>query len=183
MIIGVAGANGAGKGEVIKLLEEEGFVSFSLSDSIRAVLRERNLSETRERMIETGREMRTDGGPAVLAKRLLTLMDDDRDNAVDSVRHPAEADALRASGSSFRLVWVSADERVRLARILARGRSGDPSTLAELQDLEGRELGSADPAAQQLDAVREAADYTLCNEGKIEDLRRDFDAMLADFRD
>jgi dephospho-CoA kinase len=179
MIIGVAGTNGAGKGEVIKLLEERGYTAYSLSDSIRAVLHEKNLQETRERMIETGRALRAEGGPGVLAERLLSMMDLDRDYAVDSVRHPAEAGVLRESGRPFHLVWVAADEAIRFERIRARGRSGDPETLESLRELEGRELGSADPAAQQLDAVRESADITLRNDADMAALRSEFESMLT----
>jgi len=113
MIVGVAGRNGAGKGEVIKLLEAKGYVAHSLSDAIRDVLRERGLEESRERMIETGRALRAEGGPGVLGERLAAKMDPAQDYAIDSVRHPAEVAALRASGQPFVLLWVDADLGVR----------------------------------------------------------------------
>ncbi len=179
MIIGVAGRNGAGKGEFIKCLEAEGYSSLSLSDAIRRVLEERGVGETRERMIETGRELRAEGGPGVLAERLLEMMAPASDYAVDSVRHPAEIEALRASGRPFRLVWIDADEAVRFERITARGRSGDPVTLDELRALEARELASQDPAAQQLLAVRELADVTLENDSGRDELREAARLLLA----
>jgi hypothetical protein len=58
MIIGVAGRNGAGKGEFVDFLEARSFTVYSLSDAIRHELTDRGLSETRERMIEVGQEMR-----------------------------------------------------------------------------------------------------------------------------
>lgn len=179
MIVGVAGRNGAGKGEVIRLLEERGFVGLSLSDAIRDVLKERGLTESRERMIETGRELRAAGGPGVLGERLLAMMDPERDYAIDSVRHPAEVEALRSGGREFRLLWVDADERVRFDRMLERGRSGDPLTLERLRELEKREQGSADPAAQQVNAVRAIADSVVLNEGNLDQLRAALDAALA----
>jgi dephospho-CoA kinase len=173
MIIGVSGRNGAGKGEFIKCLEQEGFGCLSLSDAIREVLRERGQVESRALMIDTGRELRAEGGPGVLAERLLDLMEPARDYAVDSVRHPAEVEALRASGRDFRLVWVDADEAIRFERIKARGRSGDPQTPDELHALEARELASKDPAAQQLLAVRELAEVIVTNDAGLDQL---FDA-------
>ncbi|MCP4035766.1 MAG: AAA family ATPase [bacterium] len=181
MIVGVAGRNGAGKGEVIKLLEAQGFCALSLSDVIRDVLRARGLEESRERMIETGRELRAEGGPGVLGEQLLAAMKDGVDYAVDSVRHPAEVEALRrgTGGQAFVLLWVDADEAIRFERIKARGRSGDPETLPALRELEGRELGSADPAAQQLEAVRSLADRALDNDSGLDALSRALDAALT----
>jgi dCMP deaminase len=80
-------------------------------------------------------------------------------------------EVLRDHADRFKLLWVDAAESVRLERIRARGRSGDPETLEALRDSEGRELGSADPAAQQLLAVRELADVSLANDGSLDDLR------------
>lgn len=179
MIVGVAGRNGAGKGEVIKLLEARGYIAVSLSDAIRDVLRERGLEESRERMIETGRALRVEGGAGVLGERITAGMDPARDYAVDSVRHPAEVDALRAAGQPFILLWVDADLRVRFERMQARGRVGDPETLAALRELESRELGSADPAAQQLDAVRRITDRVLCNDRGLDALSKALDEALA----
>ena len=153
MILGVSGLNGAGKGEVVRFLEERSFYALSLSDVIREELRRQGLEETRERMIETGNAMRTAEGPGGLAERLAGQLSPDRNYVIDSVRHPAEVDLLRVRTRRFKLIWVEADEAGRFERIRARGRGGDPASLEELRALEGRELASADPAAQQLLAV------------------------------
>ena len=179
MIIGVAGRNGAGKGEVIKLLEAKGFVAMSLSDVIRDVLRAQGLEESRERMIEAGRVLRAEGGPSVLGERMLAKMDPAGDYAVDSVRHPAEVEPLRGDGRPFLLLWVDANESVRFDRMRARGRVGDPETLEELRTLEARELGSADPAAQQLNAVQDISDRVLKNDAGIDVLSAALDEVLA----
>ena len=59
-----------------------------------------------------------------------------------------------------------------------RGRSGDPATLEELLRREARELGSDDPAAQQLLAVRELADFTVTNDGSLERLHERVQEVL-----
>jgi len=179
MIIGVAGRNGAGKGEVVRFLEERSFYAVSLSDVIRDVLRERGEEESRERMIETGHALRSQGGPGVLAESLLRKLAADRNYVVDSIRHPAEVAALRASGEPFTLLWVEATAPTRFARMQERKRSGDPDNLEAFESLEARELGSADPAAQQLLAVRELADKELENEGSLEELHHQVHEALA----
>jgi len=178
MIIGVAGRNGSGKGEVIRFLTERSFYAYSLSDVIREVLAERGVEESRERMIETGRELRAARGPGALAEITVAKLEGDVNYAIDSIRHPAEVEVLRSCGTPFHLLWVEADEALRLERIVARGRPGDPRTLEELRALEGRELASDDPAAQQLLAVRDQADYVISNEGSLEDLAAQLQPVL-----
>ncbi len=180
MIIGLSGLNGSGKGEIVRFLEARSFLSLSLSDVIRDELRAQGLEETRERMIETGRAIRAAEGPGALALRLARKLDPERNYAIDSVRHPAEVEVLRDHTSNFRLIWTQADDRVRLERIRARARPGDPQTLEELRRLEGRELGSDDESAQQLLAVRELADYTIDNSGDLEQLQEAVHGVLRD---
>jgi dCMP deaminase len=178
VILGLSGLNGAGKGEVVDYLRARSFDAHSLSDVIRDELREKGVSETRERMIETGRALRAAHGEGVLAERLLARIQPDRNTVIDSIRHPAEVEVLRGIGPRFRLVWVEADEKLRLERLRARGRGGDPETLERLRALEAREQGGADPAGQQLAAVREMADFTLRNEGTLDRLREDVQRVL-----
>ena len=179
MILGVSGLNGAGKGEVVNYLEARSFYGYSLSDVIRDDLRERGIEESRERMIETGNAIRGTLGPGGLALRLLDRLLPDRNYVVDSVRHPEEVAVLRARSSRFKLIWVEADEALRLERIRERGRSGDPETREELRSLEERELGSDDPTAQQLLAVRDLADVVLENNGTLEDLHAGIQEALG----
>jgi dCMP deaminase len=178
MIVGISGLYGAGKGEAVAFLEARSFYALSLSDVIRAELVTRGLEETRELMIEVGNEIRETEGLGGLADRLASTLVPDRNYVIDSVRHPAEVEALRAHTPEFRLVWIEAGEALRLERIVERKRNGDPADLKELRRLEGRELGGSNPAGQQLSAVREQADDTLSNDGDLEDLHRGLQAML-----
>jgi dCMP deaminase len=179
MILGVSGLNGSGKGEVVRFLEARSFYALSLSDVLRDELRARGLQETRERMFATGRELRAAEGPGALALRLARRLVSDRNYVIDSVRHPAEVEALRARTGRFRLLWIEASEATRLARIRARARPGDPQGEEELRRLEGQELGSADPAAQQLLAVRDLADLRIPNDASLAELHRALQEFLA----
>jgi dCMP deaminase len=179
MILGVSGLNGAGKGEVVSYLEARSFYGYSLSDVIRDELRERGVEESREQMIETGNAIRSALGPGGLALRLADRLLPDRNYVVDSVRHPEEVAVLRARTSRFKLIWIAADEAVRLERIRTRGRSGDPASREELRRLEGLELGSDDPSAQQLLAVRDLADVTIDNDGTLDELHASVQEALG----
>ena len=129
-------------------------------------------------MIEADRTRIRFMAPLAAAEKLLEQIEPDRNYAIDSIRHPAEVEALRAGGTPFHLVWVEADLERRFIRLQERGRSGDPQTLGELERLEGLELGSDDPAAQQLLAVRELADFSLDNGASLEDLQHALQEIL-----
>lgn len=178
MILGVSGPNSAGKGEVVAYLAARSFYPLSLSDAIRRELQRQGLEETRERMIETGRALRAEHGPGVLAERLCAELQPDRNYVIDSIRHPAEVAALRALGAKFQLLWVDAEPVLRFERMRARGRPGDPESLARLLALEGRERGSDDVAMQQLDAVAQLADVALRNDGDLAALHAQVQRVL-----
>ncbi|RIK93804.1 MAG: hypothetical protein DCC71_23850 [Proteobacteria bacterium] len=179
MILGVSGPYGAGKGEVVAYLEARSFYPLSLSDVLRDELRARGLEETRERMIATGNELRAKSGPAALAERLLARLAPDRNYVIDSIRHPAEVEALRAQGRGFRLIWVDADPALRIERLRTRGRTGDPDSLPKLLEQEGRERRGGGDAAQQLDAVEALADFRVRNEGSLAALHAEIQRVLG----
>ncbi len=178
MIIGVSGRNGAGKGEVVSFLERRSFYPLSLSDVIRDELSRQGVEETRERMIEAGRALRSAEGPGALAERLARKLSFDRNYVIDSIRHPAEVEVLRERADGFNLLWIRADPATRLARIRARGRAGDPQALEEFRRLEERELASDDPAAQQLLAVEALADAVIDNESDLATLHAGIQRIL-----
>jgi len=185
MRVGVAGPNAAGKGEVVRLLERRGFYPVSLSDVIREELERERLEPTRENMIERGRHLRERFGPAVLAERVQRNLPGDRNHVIDSIRHPAEVESLRAGGA-FLLIWLDASPQVRFERSRARGRGGDAQTFEAFEALEARELQSTNPAAQQLLAVKALADETLRNDGSLAALEEQLGEVLRDklfFRD
>jgi len=180
MILGVAGRNAAGKGAVVGFLEDRSFVAHSLSDELREELSAQGGTESREAMIELGREFRRREGPGGLARRVLKKLSVDRNHIVDSIRHPAEVDVLRENSPHFLLIWVETGEQARFERLLMRARPGDPSTIEEMRSLEARELSSDDEAGQQLDAVRSMADRVVHNDGSIDALNESLAALLKE---
>ena len=177
MRIGVAGPNASGKGEVVRFLEGRSFYPASLSDVIRDELAREGLEPTREHMIERGRALRERLGAGILAERVIAGLPHDRNNVIDSIRHPAEVTALRAAGE-FVLLWITAQPELRFERSRRRGRVGDAETLASFQELEARELESPDSAGQQLRAVEALADAVIENNGSLEELHAKLDEAL-----
>ncbi len=168
MIIGLTGRNGAGKGTVAAWFTARGFQYTSMSDAIRRDLRDRGLEVTRDNLIAGGRRLRREGGAAVLGTRSLhhiAELGGDR-WVVDSVRNPAEVQALRIA-PDFGLLDVHANARTRYERVVTRNRGGDATTFEEFLRQEQAELDSTDVAAQQLIATAALADLHVENDGDV----------------
>lgn len=177
MIIGLTGKNASGKGEVAEYLKQRGFEYHSLSDEIRQEIRKRGLEISRELLIEVGNELRRQSGPGALAERVLSRLDQNRNYVVDSVRHPSEVEVLRRR-KDFIFASVEADQALRFERSRARSRESAPQSLEQFIREEEKELNNRDPTSQQLLATSQIADITLTNNGTIEDLHRQLDALL-----
>src|SRR5215475_11113775 len=112
MLIGLTGRNAAGKGEVAQYLQRKSFYYYSLSDAIRDEIRSQGEEPTRERLIIVGKELRQKYGAAVLAERVLSKIEDDRQYIIDSIRNPSEVNAFGAA-KHFKLIRVEAPPEVR----------------------------------------------------------------------
>jgi dephospho-CoA kinase len=177
LIVGLTGPNAAGKGEAARYLQEIGFTVHSLSDVVREEAARLGLPPEREHLIRIGNELRRQGGPGILAERLLPRIG--HRDAVDSIRNPAEVAVLRRI-RAFRLLGVTAPVELRFRRSLARGRPGDPRTLEEFQERE-RQENDPKPENQQLDATLRLADRVLSNDGDLDRLRAGVERILADW--
>ncbi|HJM18431.1 MAG TPA: AAA family ATPase [Candidatus Thalassarchaeaceae archaeon] len=168
MLIGLTGRNASGKSTLVEWFSARGMESVSCSDSIRKWLSEQGIEATREELIKGGRELRREGGPGVLAEMLLESIDGE-DAIVDSIRTPAEVEALRSRGD-FVLIEVTADVEVRWGRMVERGRFGDAKEKATFLAQEEEESESEDDAGQALNATAMLADMIVVNDGSKEDL-------------
>lgn len=171
MIIGLTGTNGSGKGVAADYLRTCGFHYFSLSDVLRDEIRKTGQEITRERLIETGRKLREQYGPSALADLVIKRLDIDKNYVVDSIRNPAEVQALKKRHDFF-LIDIQADQKVRFERVRARGRENDPQEFEKFVELENRELQNNNPAGQQLLKTAEAADYVIHNNGSMNELEK-----------
>jgi dCMP deaminase len=177
MIIGLTGKNGAGKTAVCDYLRERGFECTSLSDAIRVEIRKRGFEVTRERLIEVGTDLREQGGPGVLAERVMAGLETEHNYVIDSIRNPAEVAALRRR-PDFTLFALDADSRTRFERSVVRAREHAATTFEQFMAEEERELASDNPAAQQLLATMNLADVPVSNDGTIDELHGKLDVIL-----
>ena len=173
--MGLTGPNAAGKSEVARHLVQRGFAYHSLSDIVREEADRLSLDHSRENLIRVGNDLRREGGPAVLARRIRSRLQGN--SVIDSIRNPAEVKELRRDGR-FRLLGVEAPIEVRFQRSQRRARIGDGDSLDEFRRREEME-NTSDPAAQQLRATLALADARLSNGAGLEDLFRGVEEQLA----
>jgi dephospho-CoA kinase len=142
-------------------------------------LRENGKEVNRDNLIEGGRKLRSDGGPGILAELLLKANENENNFAIDSVRTPDEAKALKEK-KSFKLIEVRASREVRWERMKARGRKGDPTDYETFVQQEEAELKASDSSGQALDATAKEADIVIDNESDLNALFLEIDKLLED---
>jgi|TARA_B100001540_G_scaffold193606_1_gene170629 dephospho-CoA kinase len=177
MWFGLTGRNASGKTTVVEWLVENGYVSTSCSDSIRAHLRSQGIEINRENLIAGGRELRAAHGPGILAEMLRDEHAKTSSLVIDSIRTPAEVEALQER-PDFRLIEIRASREVRWQRLQSRGRSGDPTDWDTFVAQEESELKALDDSGQALIATAEMADIVIINDGEAEELRDALELLL-----
>ncbi|MBS71356.1 MAG: hypothetical protein CMO20_00185 [Thermoplasmata archaeon] len=180
MLIGITGRNASGKTTIIEWLKDKGFGINSCSDSIRNWLRSNNQEITRDNLIEGGRKLRAMGGPGILAEMLLDVIEPGSNHAVDSIRTPAEVEALKKR-EDFLLLEIRAPRELRWQRLLERGRTGDAETFEQFSEQEESELVAHDESGQALIATGKLADVVIHNNGNIEDLHLQLELLMKEY--
>jgi dephospho-CoA kinase len=179
VIIGLTSFIGAGKTTAGDYLVKQGFVFYSLSDVIREEIRIRGLEVTRDRLVEVGNALRKKFGSSVLADRIIEKIEKapDKDYVIDSIRNPAEIQALKKR-KDFWLVFIDAPIELRFKRIKERQREKDPQTFEEFKKAEDKEMQSSDSASQQLLKCKQMADAVIINDSTVNALYKKIDKLI-----
>ena len=177
MWFGLTGRNASGKTTIVDWLVENGYTSTSCSDSIRAHLRQNGKEINRDNLIAGGRALRAEHGPGILAEMLRDVNQGCAKLVIDSIRTPAEVEALRER-PDFRLIEVRASREVRWNRLQSRARSGDPTDWETFVAQEEAELVAADDSGQALDATAALADIVIINEDDSDALQASLEMLL-----
>ncbi len=183
-MVGITGTMGAGKGEVSRYLAQRyGFTPLFVRDAIKEALQARGLPVDRDHMRELANQLRAQHGADWFVRTLLDRARQQRLDRViiDSIRAPAEAEAVREAGGI--ILAVDADRRLRYERVRARASETDQVSFEEFVRQEEAELtGAAGPNAQNLAAVMEDADVLLENDGSLDALHVKLDQLMAQLR-
>jgi dephospho-CoA kinase len=178
-VVSIVGMTGAGKSEVSRVFEENGFIRIRFGDLTDEEMRKRGLepSEENERLV---RELlRQEHGMAAYAKLNLPRIEQalkSSDVVIDGLYSWEEYTDLRARyGEDLCLVAVCSAPKTRYARL--NSRSNRRLTLEEAISRDRAEIENINkggPIAM--------ADFTIINESSLENLRKEAKRILSALR-
>lgn len=183
-VVGITGTIGAGKGETSRYLAERyGFVPLFVRSVVREELERRGLPVDRDRMRELANQIRSERGADWFVRELIRKAQNEHlpQVIIDSIRVPAEAEAVRDAGGI--IIAVDADRKIRYKRVVERASETDRVSYEDFVRQEEAEMtGDGGVASQNLSAVVEGADVFFENNGALEELHQKIDALMAQLR-
>jgi dephospho-CoA kinase len=180
MIIGITGTDGAGKGTVVEYLAlKKGFAYYSARQLWVEEINRRGLEVKRENMRIVANDLRRQHGNDYLVTAYLKRLKEEKpENAIiESIRTTAEAETLKANGGI--LLAVDADQHLRYERIVGRASESDKVTFEQFIAQEALEMNDPDPNGMQKEAVMQMADYTIVNNGTLDELHAQIEEILS----
>jgi len=178
-IIGITGTDGAGKGVVVDyLIEQKKFSHHSARTLWVDEIEKRDEPVDREHMRLIANDLRRlHGNDYFIAESIRRAREADEKYVVlESLRALAEVETLKREGGV--LLAVDADQRLRFERIQERASASDDISFDEFVAHEALEMNDPDPNGMQKAKVMEMADYTLLNEGTLEELHAQIEDVL-----
>ena len=173
-VFGLVGPIASGKGTVVKILVEQGYTAYSLSDRIREEIRRQGLDITRETLNTVSNELRETLGADILARRTAQLIEKENPEfvAIDAIRNPAEVNFLKEK-FGIKIIGIVADQKRRFELFKNRGNNAAGiETFEQFKELDDRELVQEGQHKQQINECLKLADIIIENNGTIEDLKQ-----------
>lgn len=181
MILGITGTDGAGKGTVVDYLaEKKGFVHYAARQLWVDEINRRGLEVKRENMRITANALRKEHGNDYLVTAYVArIKEEGVENAIiESIRTIAETETLKANEGV--LFAVDADPHLRYERIVGRGSESDRVTFEQFASQEALEMNDPDPNGMQKAAVMRMADYTILNNGSLDEFHAEIEEVLSE---
>lgn len=191
-IVGIGGLPRSGKDTVAELFMEHGWYGVSVGDIVREESRKRHASEpdpvSVKNMTETSNYLRINKGPDFVLKEAIDRFKKASETQnyqglmMWSIRMPVEVDFILDIGGE--LIWVEADDVVRLKRSNQHRRAGEPEYTLELMKSQEAlqqkpQPGLPEEVQMNIDYVKSHATKVLTNNGdSVEAFRRDVQSAL-----
>ena len=179
-VIGAIGQNGSGKDEVLKYLRAKHNVPFlSTGDAVREIASREGVEQTRENLGKISDRYFREFGKGCFVR---LLADKIRHSGweiagISGIRSLDDVSILKdIFGKDFILIHVYiSDPHIRYSRMTRRGSDRDPHSYDSFlrQDKSEEELFSLKEAEKR-------ADYSISNDGTLDDLHREIDRLISD---
>ncbi len=179
-VIGAVGQNGSGKDEVLKYLRTRYDVPFlSTGNIVREIAAKEGLEPTRENLGKISDKYFRAFGKGYFVKLLADKIRNSgwKIAGISGIRSLTDVSVLKEIfDKDFILLAVSiSDTHVRFARMTKRGEGRDPHSYEQFlqQDQDEEKLFS-------LKEAESLADYTISNDGTLDDLHCEVDKLVAE---
>lgn len=176
IVLGFVGDLAAGKGTVAKYFREKyGVNSYRFSTMLRDMLGRIYVKDSRQDMQKLSTFLRENYGQDVMSKVIAQDVENDPKAlvAVEGIRRPTDITYLEKN-PNFHLIYITADPKIRWERLVKRNENpgDDKKTYEEfLKD----EQAEADRLIKKLG---QTAEYTVNNDGTIEELYKQIDEIV-----
>jgi dephospho-CoA kinase len=179
-VIGAIGQNGSGKDEVLKYLRLKHGVPFlSTGDVVREIASGEGVEPTRENLGKISDRYFREFGKGYFVRLLADKIRQTgwKIAGISGIRSLDDVSILKdIFGQDFILINVYVtDPHVRYGRMTGRGEDRDPHSFEEFL--------RQDKAEEELFSTKEAerlADYSISNDGTLDDLHREIDELISD---
>jgi dephospho-CoA kinase len=176
IILGLCGKIASGKGTVVKYLEKKySAASYRFSTPLRDVLKRLYLETSRENMQSASQTLRETFGQNLLAKVITEDVKNDQNRIiiVDGVRRPADIEYL-AKLPEFKLVYITANIKIRYERIIRRNENEDDKTKTFEQFVKDNQA----EAELLIHEIGQTTDFKIDNNGGFEELYAQVDKII-----
>ena len=181
MIIGIAGTIGSGKGTVVAYLRERGFAHYSSSALLGELVVQEGNPKTRDFLSPMATKLQKEYPGGVVEKnyREKYLSEQPEHAIFEALHRQSEANFIKSVGGI--VLGVDADLETRYKRTVARNEGEkdqkdfeDFKKQSYLED----EGGNAAARDNNIREVLRSADALITNDGTVEELRAQVDAVL-----
>jgi dephospho-CoA kinase len=179
--IGITGTICAGKGAVVDYFKQKGFIHYSVRAFLAEEVKRRGLALNRDNTTIVANDLRTQHYHSYIIETIFKQAQAATAATapgciIESVRALGEVDFLKSQPHTV-LLAVDADPKIRYNRAVSRKSELDHVTFEKFISDEEREI-SPDPTKGNLLGCMKRADFTLVNDGSLEALHAQIDAIL-----
>jgi len=183
VVIGITGQTSSGKNTVVEnLIDKYDFEHRSARNYINSWLKREGKELTRKNMGTKANELRERYGSQHVLECISEDINPNKNYLLESVRNSGEIEYLRNKFPNFVLLAVTAPPKERIKRFKKDSEYGNGNVAENFMGQEKRENDLQNPAGQQITSCIEMADYTIVNDGSLENLLEKTEEFMSKIR-
>ena len=181
-LLGITGPRAAGKDEAAIFFRMKGLLIVSLGDILREEAKSQNKDNSRETLIEVGKQLRIKK-PAVLIEHAVEQWKNQRNKYMAGLAitgHFTPGECLAIQSHKGTIVYVDANQNIRYDREVMRGRVDSPKNRNDFNIQENIEMnGLAGDDTPNFTFTQELQGVVkIENNGTLEDFTRELEKLL-----